>query len=389
MGTKFRSKQPTVKVRNDDVTMNQFDKAKQDLLQNGVCILRGVIPPEQITAFRTSLEQVFARGISDQVARGARSDLTLAAERIKSEGRGGDLLEEETEIETGGRYLTEIEAGRWHRGVQDFELNSVLPTAVATVLGETDKLHFYMDHLFLKEAGSKLQTAWHQDAPYFPFECDANKLHPAKAAVCWVPVDVVASNSGGMRYVKGSHKWREYAPNVLITNQAIDKNSETPVLPNIDMGIQNGKYEIITFQNVKPGDVIIHHPNCVHGSSANTSASHRRLAASVRYVGSQVRWLKKKTNPEGASLAKQWEINRQAGYLTLSYFLARRMGRYLGLLSDESFYQESPSWASIEMRNGTLFNEIDVARVAFPIVWSSSNSNLRKQQHGEEILSKL
>ena len=65
------------------------------------------------------------------------------------------------------------------------------------------------------------------------------------------------------------------------------------------------------------------------------------------------------------------------------------MGRYLGLLSDESFYQESPSWASIEMRNGTLFNEIDVARVAFPIVWSSSNSNLRKQQHGEEILSKL
>ena len=45
--------------------------------------------------------------------------------------------------------------------------------------------------------------------------------------------------------------------------------------------------------NVKPGDVIIHHPNCVHGSGANVSASKRRLAASLRYVGSETKWKNK------------------------------------------------------------------------------------------------
>ena len=52
------------------------------------------------------------------------------------------------------RYLTEIDAGRWHPGLRAFELRSSLAAVVAAVLGEETALRFFMDHCFLKEAGS-------------------------------------------------------------------------------------------------------------------------------------------------------------------------------------------------------------------------------------------
>ena len=354
----------------EEAPHDQYKQAQQDLLQNGVCILRGVIPQTQINQLREALEEVFSRDATSQLTVGARSNMTKAANTLKLQGKGNTILEEPTEIETGGKYLTELEVGRWNKGVRHFEHNSTLPAAVAKAIGETEQLHFYMDHIFLKEAGSKLKTAWHQDAPYFPFDCNANSSNPVKAAVCWVPVDAVAANSGGMHYVKGSHKWQEYAPNVLITNQPIDKNSQTSSLPDIDQGAKDGIYEIIKFTNVKPGDVIIHHPNCVHGSGANVSASKRRLAASLRYVGSETKWKNKSTNPSSRNLAKQWEINRQTSVLTIGTMLMRRLMRRVGLLSDENFYEDSYNWVTREMKDGYKMNAIDSARVAFPVVWS-------------------
>jgi len=46
-----------------------------------------------------------------------------------------------------------------------------------------------------------------------------------------------------------------------------------------------GEWELIGFDDVRPGDVIIHHPNTVHGSGGNTSAGTRRLAASSATSG--------------------------------------------------------------------------------------------------------
>ena len=40
----------------------------------------------------------------------------------------------------------------------------------------------------------------------------------------------------------------------------------------------SGDYEVIRFENVGPGDVVIHHPNTVHGSAGNTSATARHAS---------------------------------------------------------------------------------------------------------------
>lgn len=367
----------------------QFVEARRRFEQDGVCILRNVLPPEQVAQLREALVEIFTRDAASQRSVGTRTDMTAAAERIIRAGHGNRLLADVPKGSGaagrgiggsgGGRYLTEIDAGRWHRGIRQFELFSDLPPAVAQVLGEGAGryLRFFGDHIFLKEAGSALRTGWHQDTPYFPFHCDASDAD-AKAAVCWVPVDEVTSDSGGMRYVKGSHRWREHEPNVLIARDALDADSHSPAwhafgvappLPDIDAGEEQGLWEIVSFASVGPGDVVIHHPNCVHGSAGNISAGQRRLAASIRYVGDGVRWRNKPTLVAPRRYAKVWAIPRLRGPGMVARAVARRAAWAVGMLSDEEFYEEAHVWAMHEMRDGDAFDAREVGKIAFPIVW--------------------
>ena len=41
--------------------------------------------------------------------------------------------------------------------------------SIVQQLLQSAELQFYQDHCFMKESGSGLRTAFHQDAPYFPF----------------------------------------------------------------------------------------------------------------------------------------------------------------------------------------------------------------------------
>jgi hypothetical protein len=111
-----------------------YEKAAKDLMDDGVCILRDVIPLEHV-------EDVFNRTTQSQKTNGARTDMTKAANHLRSIGKGHLILEEkleegDTTASTGGRYLTELEAGRWHEGVKHFEHHSNLPFAAAQVLEE-------------------------------------------------------------------------------------------------------------------------------------------------------------------------------------------------------------------------------------------------------------
>ena len=144
-----------------------------------------------------------------------------------------------------------------------------LARSLCILLG-SERIRFWGDHCFLKEPGSKIRTAFHQDAPYFPFTGD-------DACVCWVPVDSVSKESGAMGYIKGSHKWPEYSPNALVSNDRTHDDT-TPTLPKIEGN--ESKYDIMYF-DAEPGDVIIHYPRTCHGSRGNTTLNQRRLAASL------------------------------------------------------------------------------------------------------------
>ena len=58
-------------------------------------------------------------------------------------------------------------------------------------------------------------------------------------------------------------------------------------IPDIDSNIEN--YEILSW-NLKPGDIIVHHPLTLHGSSGNASSQIRRRGLALRYIGDDVTW---------------------------------------------------------------------------------------------------
>ena len=57
----------------------------------------------------------------------------------------------------------------------------------------------------VKEPGSNFRIPMHQDKPYWQMQADARE----NVGVCWVPLDKVTKESGPMRYVRGSHRWRD------------------------------------------------------------------------------------------------------------------------------------------------------------------------------------
>ncbi len=209
--------------------------------RDGVVIVRAAIPQEQVAQLRRCLEEVFSR--TDVEVAGMRTDMSLAAQAAQLDG--DTVLADR--VEKGappGKFLTEIEAGRTHRGLREFEHHSALPALVGELLGTT-QLRFFGDHCFLKEAGAGLHTAFHQDAPYFRWDGDM-------AAVCWVPVDPVTPASGGMRYVKGSHRWPQFAPRLLYSNAPIDPSapSYAPELPDDEELMESAE---ISSWDCKPG----------------------------------------------------------------------------------------------------------------------------------------
>ena len=344
-----------------------MDRESRDRFwRDGVVHLKGVLGLDEVDRLRVSLEEIFSRTDTREV--GARTDMSEAARNVKN------ALDDRTrKTNKDGRYLTEIDAGRWHQGLRDFEFNSSLPSIAANVL-KTKELRFFMDHIFLKEGGSGLQTAMHQDLPYFPFQGE-------QCAVCWVPVDSVRASSGGMRYVRSSHLWREFSPTTLITNERTH-DSPVPMLPsNIFEKDENGTplYDVLQF-DAEPGDVIIHHPRTVHGSSGNVSES-RRLAASIRYVGDDIRWLSKPTVVPLNVIKSMWRAERETPthfferVSFISKYFGRRTLRKFGIFRAghwfEDDYRNAYLWATLEMRDGDPLTALDSSRLAFPVVWRS------------------
>ena len=52
----------------------------------------------------------------------------------------------------------------------------------------------------------------------------------------------------------------------------------------------------------------------------------------------------------------------------------QRLGRAVGLVGDDAFYEASTLHAYREMMDGEPLDARDVARVAFPVVWQSDTA---------------
>ncbi len=278
------------------------DEERSAFVRDGVVRLAGIYPPEWVDYLERQLTDVFdhraersaeQRSVTGHSTDGIRVDMVALAEGLRKVQPGVALaIEGDGTEELKGRSVVETDAAYWHGGLRRHNLDGPLPEIVAA-LTASDKVNFYSDQLFLKEAGSRTRTPFHQDKPYF-------MVDGGDVAVCWVPVDTVTSENGPMGYVIGSHRWgKTFKPSDFVTDRGTFPERDGIDLSGLDVlpAITPDEYDL-TYFDAEPGDVIVHHWATVHGSAGNVSVSARRRAASVRYACEGCTFHQRKSSPE-------------------------------------------------------------------------------------------
>ncbi|MGK7876705.1 MAG: phytanoyl-CoA dioxygenase family protein [Xenococcaceae cyanobacterium] len=162
----------------------------------------------------------------------------------------------------GGRFLNDN--FMWTRDV-DFRAFVFESPAAAIALQvlKSEKVNLLNDNLLVKEPGAAIDVPWHNDKPYWP-------VQGWKGCTIWLALDTVTKNSGAIKYIKGSHKWRKH---LLATDVA--------------EGLVDREHQEFLSWDLEPGDCLVHHWLTIHSSPGNISSRRRRGLATV-WVGDDI-----------------------------------------------------------------------------------------------------
>ncbi|NOX93647.1 MAG: phytanoyl-CoA dioxygenase family protein [Alphaproteobacteria bacterium] len=231
---------------------NISDKDIAAYNRDGAMVLREVIPAGWIALMRDAIQTIL-------------------------DHPGDAAIEYTPEGET-GRYYGDFFVWRRNDDFRAFMQDSPLVEVAAQVMA-AQEVRFFYDQLLVKEPGTKEETPWHQDLPYWPLRGD-------QIISIWVPFDSASAESGVVHYLKGSHKWgKMFAPKSFASDSGfgdIYAKAGFEALP--DNLVHDHKHDVIHW-DVEPGDVIIHHPLTLHFAPGNASQTGRRRGLALRYVG--------------------------------------------------------------------------------------------------------
>jgi ectoine hydroxylase-related dioxygenase (phytanoyl-CoA dioxygenase family) len=180
-----------------------------------------------------------------------------------------------------GRFHGNLRLWETHPVFRQICTESDLP-AIAQAFFGSSKVNLLYDQLFVKEAGMRQRTRWHNDQPYWP-------IRGWQVLSIWIALDKTTAENGRLEFVRGSHRWnRWFQPETFGKTESIspyERNPEFEDIPDIEADRDN--YDIISW-DLEPGDVHLFHAMTVHGAPGNTLADRRRRGYTVRYIGDDV-----------------------------------------------------------------------------------------------------
>ncbi len=233
---------------NRDLTTQELQSYHDD----GAVVLRNVVPMVWIEHMRKAIQLIL--------------------------DNPGDASMEYTPKNSKGRYYGDFFIWLRNNDFRAFIQNSALPEIAAKVFG-SERVQFFYDQLLVKEPGTREETPWHQDLPYWP-------VRGQDILSLWVPFDHANKQSGVVHYLKGSHKWgKKYAPSAFSKDSGFDETyAKMGLEPLPDMEALIKKHEVMCW-DVEPGDIILHHPLTLHYAPGNSSKTGRRRGLALRYLG--------------------------------------------------------------------------------------------------------
>ena len=196
----------------------------------------------------------------------------------------------------GGQFF--VDYCSWQRIPQyrDFIFDS--PAArIGAELMDSKKVQLFHEHVLVKQAQTGIPTPWHHDMPYY---C----VDGAKTVSLWIPLDEVPRERT-LEFIAGSHLWGKSFRPQRFNGQPLNDNDGLEEIPAIEANRDD--YDIVGWE-LSPGDAVAFDYRTLHGAPANNSTSAQRRAFSLRLVGDDTRFARRKnivTSPPFNEVALQ------------------------------------------------------------------------------------
>jgi ectoine hydroxylase-related dioxygenase (phytanoyl-CoA dioxygenase family) len=148
--------------------------------------------------------------------------------------------------------------------------NSKILDAVESIIGKD--ILVGGTTLFIKDPDNKGFVSWHQDAKYIGFE-------PHNWVTAWLAITDANEENGCMRMWSGTHKEKIREHKDTLNKSNLLTRGQT---------VQNVPLEDTIPNELKAGQLSLHHPMIVHGSTPNRS-NNRRIGFVIQsYIGTNV-----------------------------------------------------------------------------------------------------
>ena len=232
-----------------DVAPNiDWAAARQAFEQDGVVHLPGALNAEQLAAALKSYEWSLAHP-----------------------GPGASRIKQATE----GTFYNDLFNPDCLTGYREMLESSPVPAQVAQLWGH-GPVWFMYEQVFLKEGGEARRTPWHQDSSYLA-------IGGPDLAVVWIAFEPLTKEAS-LEFVRGSHKGTLYNGSRFELGDdtaPLHPSSPLPRLPDIEA--ERDAHDITAWA-VEPGDLVVFHPQILHGG-APTRGGARRRTLTLRFFG--------------------------------------------------------------------------------------------------------
>lgn len=220
-------------------------QAIADFNTHGVTIVRGLFSPDEVALIERGIE----RNLADP------SPMFKVASRADDPGSFVEDFCNWQRIEEFGRVAFESRAAD-----------------VAGALMGSRQVRLYHDHMLVKEPGTRQDTPWHQDQPYY--DVDGRDV-----ISMWLPVDAVPRAST-LEFVAGTHLGPWLMPRTFMQSEA-KWFPEGSLTEAPDVQANRSAFPILGWE-LQPGDTVFFHALTLHAAQGATG---RRRVVSIRYLG--------------------------------------------------------------------------------------------------------
>ena len=224
----------------DDATVAAYRR-------DGAVVVRGLFSPDEVAT----------------VARGIERDLA----------EPGPMFKVASSADDPGRFVEDFCSWRRIDEFRQIAFDSRAADVAGALMG-SNEVRLFHDHVLVKEPGTRQETPWHQDQPYYNVEGVQN-------ASMWMPVDPVAPEST-LEFLAGSHLGGWLMPRTFLDDEAKWFPEGTLAeLPDIEG--DRTRFDLRAWA-LEPGDCVFFHMLTLHHAYGVPGPTRRR-AFSLRFLG--------------------------------------------------------------------------------------------------------